>query len=294
MRSVPSCRMLEVGEEAARDVLLGLEQLGGREDRAERDALGLRRGLDLGARPVGEPRRDDGVELGDVLAPAGAGVELGIAKPGIADQRPRRGPLRHGVDDRDVAVAAGHDLELGVLALAAGRDAGRLGARCRLPVHPLQHFGERHADRGGACPASRAASAAVRPVKAVRPAAYDAWWPPSRSGLRSGSPTMCSRPLSASSVNSLTGRAAAFISTGKAAISIGVARPARASGAIEAAPRTAPRRRSAGARRDGPSGLREVERHRALRGVEELEQRALALRQKGGARRTGSPPAARS
>ena len=35
--------MLKIGEETARHVLLGLEQLGRREDRAERDALGLRR-----------------------------------------------------------------------------------------------------------------------------------------------------------------------------------------------------------------------------------------------------------
>ena len=75
-------------------------------------------------------------------------LELRIAESRIADQRARRGPLRHGVDDRHMAVAAGHDLELRLLALAAGRDAGRLGARCRLPVHPLQHFGERHAHRG--------------------------------------------------------------------------------------------------------------------------------------------------
>ena len=52
------------------------EQLGRREDRSERHALGLRRLLDLGARLVGEPRRDDLVELGDVLAAAGAGGEL--------------------------------------------------------------------------------------------------------------------------------------------------------------------------------------------------------------------------
>jgi hypothetical protein len=81
------------------------------------------------------------------------------------------GHCRHGVDDGDVAVAARHDLELGALALAAGRRSRRVGTGGRLPVDPLQHFGERHATEGGFCPASRAASAAVRPVNAVRPAA---------------------------------------------------------------------------------------------------------------------------
>jgi hypothetical protein len=48
--------VLEIGEETARHILLSLEQLGWGEDRAERDALGLRRLLDLGSRLVGEPR----------------------------------------------------------------------------------------------------------------------------------------------------------------------------------------------------------------------------------------------
>ena len=64
----------------------------------------------------------------------------------IADQGARRRPLRHGVDDGDVAVAARHDLELRGLAFAAGRGAGGGRTRCRLPVHPLHHLGQRHAD----------------------------------------------------------------------------------------------------------------------------------------------------
>ena len=86
------------------------------------------------------------VELGDVLAAAGAGGELLVLQPRIADQGARRRPLRDGVDDGDVAVAAGHDLELRGLAFAAGRGAGGGRARRRLPVHPLHHLGERHAD----------------------------------------------------------------------------------------------------------------------------------------------------
>jgi hypothetical protein len=45
---------------------------------------------------------------------------------------------------------------------------------------------------------------------------------------------MCIRPPNAWITSSLTGRAAASISAGKAAISIGAALPARISGAIEA------------------------------------------------------------
>ena len=48
-----------LGEETAGDVLLGLEQFGWRENRAERDAFGLCRLLYLGPGLVGEPRRDD-------------------------------------------------------------------------------------------------------------------------------------------------------------------------------------------------------------------------------------------
>ena len=74
-------------------------------------------------------------------------VNFGSSKTRVADQRARRRPLRHGVDDGDVAVAAGHDLEFRVLALAAGRGAAGGRAGGRLPVHPLHHFGQRHAHR---------------------------------------------------------------------------------------------------------------------------------------------------
>jgi len=113
----------DVSEEAERDILFGLEQLGGREDRAERNALGLCQILNLGSRLVGEPRRQDRIELGDVLAPARTRVEFDIAEPPIADQRPRRMPLRHGVDDRHMSVETAHDLEFGVLAFAPRRHA---------------------------------------------------------------------------------------------------------------------------------------------------------------------------
>ena len=135
-------------EEATGDVLLGLEQLGRREDRAERHAPGLRRLLDLGARLVREPRRDDVVELDDVRAPSGTCVEFLIVEPRIGDQRARRWPLRHRVDHGDMAVAAGNDLELRALAVTAGRPAAGGGTRGRLPVHPLHHLGQRYAHRG--------------------------------------------------------------------------------------------------------------------------------------------------
>ena len=82
-----------------------------------------------------------------MLPSPGARIEFGIGETRVANQRARRRPLRSGVDDGDVAVTAGHDLELGVLALTAGRGASRIRAGGRFPVDPLQHFGERHADR---------------------------------------------------------------------------------------------------------------------------------------------------
>ena len=92
---------------------------------------------------------------------------------------------------------------------------------------------------------------------------------------------MCISPPSAWIASSLTGRAAASISTGKAAISIGVAWPARSSGATEAgssnrqASALVEQLREIGTARLGP----EVEHQRALGRIEELEQRASAVRQ---------------
>lgn len=139
-------RMGHLGQERARQVLLVGQKLGRREDRPERYALGLRRPADLVAGLVGKPRRQDVVERGDVLPPAGARRESRILEARVGDQAAQRRPLRHGVDDGDVAVAAGHGLELGIAALAAGRRAGGGGAGRCLPVHPLQDFGQRDAD----------------------------------------------------------------------------------------------------------------------------------------------------
>ena len=159
---VPRRRMLELGEEAARHVLLGLEQFGRREDRAERHALGLRQALDLGARLVGEPRRDDLVELGDVLAPAGAGGRTsgrrgadrrsGRASRATASRcrrrrRGRRGRARSGTP---TSCPRGP---------ATRRSRRRPTPPSSSPIAALRRA--TRAPRRGLCPASRAASAAV-------------------------------------------------------------------------------------------------------------------------------------